>query len=78
MKLTVNTVKFFIAFIDSSSSLEDTRNIKQSDTCSQNLTVFISRKCQRAQRLTNKSTKHIQISLRDEPAINLHTENEFV
>ena len=58
-------------FIDSNSTFKETGNEKQSDILqSKPIRVLVSEKCQRAQRLTNTVTKFIQISLRDEPAIN--------
>lgn len=71
MQLTLMQPSFSSLFIDSNSSLKETGNVKQSDILQSKLIrVLVSEKCQRAQRLTNTETKYIQISLRDEPAIN--------
>lgn len=71
MQLTLMQSRFSFLFIDSNSSLKETGNVKQSDILQSKLIrVLVSEKCQRAQRLTNTETKYIQISLRDEPAIN--------
>lgn len=71
MQLTLMQSRFSFLFIDSNSSLKETGNVKQSDILQSKLIrVLVSEKCQRAQRLTSTETKYIQISLRDEPAIN--------